>query len=133
VARLVVDTNVFASAIVLPGSIPRQAMNKALEFDAQLFSDPTLDELREVLFRSKFDRYVSRETRSLFLAQLESVAEVIPVIQIVRECRDPRDDKFLEVALNGSADVIISGDEDLLRMNPWREIAVVSPAEYLRR
>ena len=132
-ARPVVDTNVFASAIVLPGSIPRQAMNKALEFDAQLFSDPTLDELREVLFRSKFDRYVSRETRSLFLAQLESVAEVIPVIQIVRGCRDPRDDKFLEVALNGSADVIISGDEDLLRMNPWREIAVVSPAEYLRR
>lgn len=132
-ARLVVDTNVFASAIVLPHSIPRQAVNKALDFNVLLFSGHSLDELREVLFRSKFDRYVSRETRALFLVQLESVAEVIPVIQIVRECRDPRDDKFLEVALNGRADVIVSGDEDLLRMNPWRGIAIVSPAEYLRR
>jgi putative PIN family toxin of toxin-antitoxin system len=133
VARLVVDTNVFASAIMLPGSIPRRAVNKALDFNVLLFSDHTLDELREVLFRSKFDRYVSRKARALFLVQLESVAEVIPVIQIVRECRDPGDDKFLEVALNGSADLIITGDADLQRMNPWREIAVESPGEYLRR
>ena len=51
----------------------------------------------------------------------------------MRECHDPRDDKFLEVALNGRADVIVTGDADLLRMHPWREIAIVTPAKFLKR
>ena len=62
----------------------------------------------------------------------EAVAEFVPIIQVVRECRDPKDDKFLEVALNGRADVIITGDADLLRMHPWREIAIFSPVHFLR-
>jgi uncharacterized protein len=57
----------------------------------------------------------------------------VPVIQIVRECRDPKDDKFLEVALNGRAGVIITGDADLLGMHPWRGIEILSSAEYLER
>jgi len=48
-------------------------------------------------------------------------------------CRDPKDDKFLELALNGRADAIITGDADLLALHPWREVAIVSPADYLRR
>jgi len=59
------------------------------------------------------------------------VAEFVPTIQLIRECRDPKDDKFLEVALNGRADVIVTGDEDLLAMNPWREIVIATPANYL--
>ena len=98
-----------------------------------LFSDSTLNELKTVLFRSKIDRYVTREERAVFLAQLESVAEMVPTVQIVRECRDPKDDKFLEVALNGRADVIITGDVDLLRMHPWREIEILTPADYLKK
>ncbi len=47
-------------------------------------------------------------------------------------CRDPKDDKFLEVALSGKADLILTGDADLLTLNPWRGIAVLTPAEYLR-
>jgi uncharacterized protein len=89
-----------------------------------------MGELKEVLFRSKFDRYVSREERALFLAQIGVAAEFVSIIQLVRECRDPKDDKFLEVALNGRADVIITGDADLLALHPWRGIAVLSPAEY---
>ena len=90
-----------------------------------------MEELKKVPFRPKFDRYLSREGRAIFLAQLERVAEMVPAIQLVRECRDPNDDKFLEVALNGRADVIITGDEDLLRMNPWRGIKILAPADYL--
>lgn len=90
-------------------------------------------ELTEVLSRSKFDSFVSRAERELFLAQIESTAELVPIIQLVRECRDPKDDKFLEVALNGRADVIVTGDADLLGMHPWRGIAILSPAEYLER
>jgi putative PIN family toxin of toxin-antitoxin system len=68
--------------------------------------------------------------RELFLAQIESVAEFVPIIQLIRACRDPKDDKFLEVALNGRADVIITGDADLLEMHPWRGIAILSPTDY---
>jgi uncharacterized protein len=130
--RCVIDTNVFVSAIVFPSSIPRQCVDRTLDQDLLLFSDATMSELQEVLSRSKFDRYVSRERR-LFLAQLASVAEVVPIIQLARECRDPKDDKFLEVALNGRADVIITGDEDLLELHPWRDVTILSPAAYLKR
>lgn len=131
--RLVVDTNVFASAIILPHSAPRRVVDNALDQGMLLLSDTTMSELTEVLFRSKFDHYVSREERMRFLAQIESTAEFVPIIQVVRECRDPKDDKFLDVALNGRADVIVTGDDDLLELHPWREISILSPADYLRR
>ena len=51
----------------------------------------------------------------------------------MRDCRDPKDDKFLEVALNGRADLIVTGDADLLRMNAWRDIEILSPADYLKK
>src|SRR5271168_3447168 len=131
--RCVIDTNVFVSAAVFPPSVPRQAVRKALRGGLLLFSVYTMEELKEVLFRSKFDRYISREQRTLFLAQLGNAAEFVPIIQLVRECRDAKDDKFLEVALNGRADVIITGDTDLLRMHPWRGTDILSPVDYLRR
>ncbi len=131
--RLVVDTNAFASAIIFPGSVPRQVVDHSLDHGVVIFSEATMTELAEVLSRSKFNSFVSRADRELFLAQVESVAEFVPIIQLVRACRDPKDDKFLEVALNGRADVIITGDADLLGMHPWRGIAVLSPAKYLKR
>ena len=131
--RLVVDTNVFASAIIFPRSVPRQVVDHALDHGIVIFSDATMSELAEVLSRSKFDSFVSRAERELFLAQIESVAEFVPIIQLVRACRDRNDDKFLEVALNGRADVIITGDTDLLRMHPWRGTDILSPVDYLRR
>jgi uncharacterized protein len=130
--RCVVDTNVIVSASVLLLSVPRQAVEKVLRNSILLFSDFTMDELKDVLFRSKFDRYVSREERALFLAQLSAAAEFVEIIQLVAECRDPNDDKFLEVALNGRADAIVTGDADLLALHPWREIAILSPAQYLK-
>jgi len=131
--RFVIDTNVFVSvsAIALPRSIPRQAVNKALARGLLLFSEATMTELAEVLFRQKFDQYSSIEARTLFLVQLKRASESVRILQAVRECRDPKDDKFLEVALNGSADVILTGDADSIALHPWREIAIMSPAQYL--
>jgi putative PIN family toxin of toxin-antitoxin system len=131
--RIVVDTNVFVSAILLPLSLPRQAVDKALDAGLLLFSEGTMDELAAVLFRKKFDLYVGAEERALFLGRLRSTAEFAPIIQLVRECRDPEDDKFLEVALNARADVIVTGDADLLEMNPWRGVKILSPAGFVKR
>jgi uncharacterized protein len=129
--RIVVDTNVFVSAVVLIESPPRRVLDRVLADGIVLLSEDTTRELAEVLFRPKFDRYFGTKDREAFLNQLVAVAEFIPIVQVVRECRDPRDDKFLEVALNGRADVIVTGDGDLLALNPWRGIAIVSPKDYL--
>lgn len=129
--RVVIDTNVLISRLLLPQSIPAQAVRKARRQGRLLVSEATMYELADVLARAKLDRYITLENRRRFLRQLRRVTEVVQIIQVVRECRDPEDDKILEVALNGRADVIITGDEDLLVLQPWRGIAIVAPKEYL--
>jgi len=133
VDRIVLDTNVLVSAVVLPRSVPRQAVSKALHQGAALFSEATMTELAQVLSRPKFDHYVSAEERMLFVAELGRRADFVPIISLVRGCRDSKDDKFLEVGLNGRANAIITGDEDLLALHPWRGISILSPSAYLRR
>lgn len=96
-------------------------------------SDATLGELADVLSRAKFDRYISIEDRQLFFRRLARVVEVVPITHTVRVCRDPKDDKFLEVAVNGAANLIITGDEDLLVLNPYRDIGITKPAQYVAR
>ena len=80
----------------------------------------------------KFDRYISLKDRQQFLRLLGRLAEFVPIVYPLRACRDPKDDKFLEVALNGKADLILAGDADLLALNPWQGIAIVQPTEYLK-
>ena len=81
-------------------------------------------ELIETLLSSKFDPYVSREKRDALLLRLAPLIEIVTVVQIVQASRDANDDKFLEVAVNGRADVIVTGDRDLLALNPFRGIAI---------
>ena len=130
--RIIVDTNVIVSSLALPGTVPGRAVDHALDHGVLLFSEATIAELDEVLSRPKLHRYISTVRRSLLLAQLASTAEFVAIVQLVRECRDQKDDKFLEVALNGRADVIVTGDADLLALHPWRELAILSPADYLQ-
>ena len=92
-----------------------------------------MNELADVLSRRKLDSYVRVDDRKQFLRNLASIVEFVPVISRVRECRDREDDKFLEVALNGSADFVVTGDRDLLRMNSWRGIGIVTAPEFVRR
>jgi putative PIN family toxin of toxin-antitoxin system len=132
-ARIVVDTNVLVSRLILPQGVPAEALRRAELQGRMLVSDATMYELADVLSSRKFDRYISLENRQSFIRRWAEIAEFVPIVQLVRECRDPNDDKFLEVALNGRADVIITGDADLLGMGPWREIAILSPARYLER
>ena len=85
-----------------------------------------------MLYRPRFDSYVSREGRDGFLRALLRQSELVEITESVRVCRDPKDDKILEIAINGNADYIISGDNDLLELNPFRGISIISPAEFLR-
>ncbi|NEN92027.1 MAG: putative toxin-antitoxin system toxin component, PIN family [Okeania sp. SIO3H1] len=96
-----------------------------------LFSDVTFQELQEVLTRSKFDKYIPLDIRSQFLAKIKLESEQILVSEIVNKCRDPKDDKFLDVALNGQATHIITGDKDLLELNPFEGIPILTPKQFL--
>ena len=84
-----------------------------------LFSNETFEELRSRFHRPKFDRYVGREVRAVYLAQLEAVSEWVSIAGAKLGCRDPDDDKLLETALMGEADCLVTGDRDLLEMSPF--------------
>jgi putative PIN family toxin of toxin-antitoxin system len=81
--------------------------------------------------RSKFDRYVNRAVRQRFLADLASVAEWVTIMGGVDASRDPADDKFLETAMNGEADCIVTGDADLLTLDPFRGVRILTPRGFL--
>ena len=89
------------------------------------------EELDDVLSRPRFERYVTRRQRAAFLRDLLRMAMSVLIVETVRVCRDPKDDKILELAVNGRADYIVTGDDDLLVMNPFRGIAIIRPAEFL--
>jgi len=129
--RIVVDTNTIISRLLLPDSVTAKAVQKALGHGDLLFSSATLNELETVLSRPKFDRYLSVDERKEFFHLLSRLVIWVEIVRPVKVCRDPKDDKFLEVALNGKADVIISGDNDLLVLNPYMGIPIVSPRQFL--
>ncbi len=96
-----------------------------------LFSDETFHELRTRLRSPKFDPYVGRPARSVYLAQLEAVSEWVPIMGTKLGCRDPEDDKLLETAIMGEADCIVTGDQDLRVMSPFQDIPILSPTDFL--
>jgi putative PIN family toxin of toxin-antitoxin system len=128
--RWVVDTNALISRL-LPTSVSAHAVQKALSSGDLIVSDATLQELADVLGRPKFNKYLSPEERREFFQLLSRVAIRIEVLRPIKACRDPKDDKFLELAINGRADAIITGDEDLLVLHPFFGIPILSPKSFL--
>jgi hypothetical protein len=129
--RAVFDTSVVVSAVLLPRSVPRQAFDRVQEQGRVLISAATVNELNEVLRRQRFGKYVREAQRLEFLAALIREAELVDVTEVVTECRDPKDNKFLELAVSGKATYIISGDKDLLALHPFRGIPVIAPQVFL--
>ena len=129
--RYVFDTNVLISAILFEHSKPGLAFHTALELGAIVLSYPVIQELNTVLSREKFNRYVFQEEREHFLEALLREAIVVDIMEVVRACRDPKDNMYLELAVSGEATCIVSGDQDLLRLNPFRGIPIITPDEFL--
>jgi putative PIN family toxin of toxin-antitoxin system len=131
-ARFVFDTNALVSAALLSGSVARRAFDAARSSGVILASQATVTELTEVLWRPKFDRYVSIEQRQALLREASSIAvwvELTPTLAARQLCRDPDDDKFIHTALAGEADVLVSGDRDLLDLGRVGELLILSPAD----
>lgn len=130
--RYVLDANVLISAVLSSLSTANQAYLKALDTGIVLISTETFSEYERVIFRSKFDRYVSVSRRQAFLTELRSVAEFIPIVERVTDCRDEKDNMYLDVAVNGLANVLITGDQDLLVLHPYREnLPILNPSDFI--
>jgi putative PIN family toxin of toxin-antitoxin system len=126
------DANVLISALLFENSKPAQALRYALANGEVLLSLDLLEELNEVLGRERFNRYLTTEEREEFLEALIERAVLVEITENVQECRDPKDDKVLELALNGEAQYIISGDRDLLVLHPFRDVLVITADEFLK-
>ncbi len=129
--RCVFDTNTVVSGLLFEQSKPGRALLIAFRHGEILLSQSTLEELADVLQRRKFDRYVTGSEREEFLEAFVDRATCVEPTEEIRLCRDRKDDKFLELAIGGNADFVISGDGDLLSLHPFRGISIMTSAEFL--
>ncbi len=130
--RAVFDNNVLVSAALLAG-VPRKAFDRLLEAGSVLVSVPVLLELADVLNRPKFDAYVTHDERMRFMVSFLKVAEMIEIKETFNVCRDPKDDKLLDLAICGDASFLVTGDKDLLVLNPFHGVEITTPREFLDR
>ena len=131
--RFVVDTNVLISALLFKNSVPFRSIELAEKQGIILYSEATLNELEQVLNRKKFNKYLSLEDRQVFLLKFISASELVSITEKISVCRDEKDNKFLELAVSGNANVIVTGDLDLLVLNPFQAVEIVTPDIFIDR
>ena len=127
--RLVVDTNVFISAALKELSWPGTVIRWLDRFGGLLKTEVTEQELFEVLQRPRIAEDVV-PLHAVRLRRIFAAAELVTIAERVSGCRDPKDDKFLELAVIGHADLIVSGDADLLVLDSFRDIPSITPAAF---
>ena len=135
--RAVIDTNVWISGLLTRSGTAAQLTRQVVLTGQAVFSAPTFAELKDRLWRPKFDRYVTLEQRTRFLRDLESIAgwaEVPPGLAATTYCRDADDDKFIHTALAAQAPWLITGDQDLLMLSDAllpQGVRILSPSDFL--
>jgi putative PIN family toxin of toxin-antitoxin system len=129
--RVVVDTNVFISAALKERSLPSDAVRLVAERHALLKSIATEQELFFTIARPRLAPLIPPRFRD-WLREIMAAAESVQIAEQIAACRDPKDDKFLELAVNGRADLIVSGDSDLIDLRTFRGVSIVTAADFLR-
>jgi uncharacterized protein len=130
--RVVVDTNVLISALLTPNGKPGQTIRRLADDESTLLlSRVTFLELASRLARPKFDRYRTREQMDRYLEWLAELAEWIKPSIRITDCRDPDDNRFLEVLVAGDGELLITGDPDLLELHPYEGRPILTPADFL--
>ena len=130
---IVIDAYTVVGAALRQGSVPWQALIRARELDMVAMSEPVAAEIREVLARPKFARVLNDARRATIEALLFSDAHWFAATKLVSDCRDAVDNIYLELAWAARASVLVSSDNDLLVLHPWRGISVLRPAEFIHR
>lgn len=131
--NVVIDTNVLISAMISPDSIPNQVLHRALADYELCVSHETLGELLEVANRPKFAKYLQKTAdKNHFIDVIIENAKVFDVVHEVNDCPDPKDNKFLALALSANAVYLVTGDKkDLLAMNPYHGVQIITARAFL--
>jgi len=129
---IVFDASTLVGAALKADSVPEQALLRAEEIDVFALSNAIEAEIVEVLNRAKFARAIPFERRERVISLIRNLAVWFEPVVRVMDCRDPDDNKYLELAQAAGADIIVSSDNDLLVLNRWRGVKILRPAEYLR-
>ncbi len=130
----VFDTNTLISASLLIDSINKKAVRRAVILGEIAFSNETLIEFKEVVFRKKFDRhFVSNEERLELLNEIENSIKQFFPSEIINASHDPKDNKCLELAVSSNASCIISGDKDLLTLDSFRDIPILNAVDFINK
>lgn len=127
---IVFDVSSLIGATTLRSGIPRRALLHALAHDEIAVSDGLVAELEDVLHRPEMQKYLDPVIRDEVIRRFSGAPNRFAPTKRVRECRDPTDDKYLELALAAGAWAIVSSDKDLRVLNPWRDVRILSPKEY---
>ena len=128
---IVFDASSVVGAALRADSIPRRALLIARDQHVIALSGPVFGEIQEVIGRPKFARVLTEDRQAEILQLLTAAAIWVENVRSVQDCRDAKDNKYLELAEAAGADVIVSSDEDLLVLNPWRGIRILRPKEFL--
>jgi putative PIN family toxin of toxin-antitoxin system len=128
---IVLDASVLISAAMGRGSIPDRAVRHAFASDRVAVSEPMIAELIDVFARPRLARFVLPDLRDEVLALLDTSGVFVVPAERVTDCRDAKDNKYLELALAARAATIVSSDDDLLVLHPWRGVRILLPASYL--
>ena len=128
----VIDTNNLISASLIPTSTSRKALEKAMTLGKIAIAPNTLDELLDVIFRKKLDKYFADNNERLIIVNILEANAVLfsPEISI-DECKDKKDNKFLELAIAAQASCIITGDDDLLVLHPFRNSPILNALDFI--
>jgi putative PIN family toxin of toxin-antitoxin system len=130
--QVVVDTNVIISATLSPRGAPALLLKRFFREGQLVFSAATFDELKTRLWRPKFDPHFTLEERQDLLHAIASSARWCEDTQAAGVwCRDPDDDKFIALALAAQATRLITGDDDLLCLDPLGELRILTPRAAL--
>jgi putative PIN family toxin of toxin-antitoxin system len=127
----VVDANVVVSATLSPDGTPRRALAVARSRGTIALSENVFREIANVLSRPKFAGIIGDERREELLELLSVAALWVEPAEPVHDCRDPKDNCYLELALASRASCIISGDQDLLVLHPWRGVRILNANAFL--
>ena len=134
--RVVLDTSILVRALIKPSGSVGPVLEALRDGRyLALYSDPILEEIVDVLTRPRMrDKYgITDDDVETLLRLILLRGEALQPANSLSICRDAKDDKFLEVAVEGGADVIVTGDNDLLVLDPCEGIPIISSAEFLRR
>src|SRR5579863_633618 len=129
----IADTNVIISAALFSSSNPALSLRKIFLSGKLAFSEAILEKYTAILSGNKFDKYIPVEKRLSFLDKLVKEGTLVTVTETVTICRDPKDNKYLELAASCKASCIITGDKDLLVLHPFENIPILTPGEFLNQ